>query len=476
MGQKKVPLKARIRNRSNVLAPRRDRYCKSNSYYHEQLSLLLRFYIPEGSTVLEVGCGTGDLLNTLRPRLGLGIDISDKMVAIAQTKFPHLLFACMDAEYPGIRTTFEYVVIVDTIGFLDDIQKTLHSLGAVVTPQTRIIFVFHNFLWQPILQLAEVLHMKLAWKMRLNWVDTGDIVNILRLENWDAVVAMKHTLSPVNIPAIGPRVNTWGASLPGLNKCCLSNVILARKLPADARGATVSVIIPARNEAGNIEEAVKRIPAMGLHTEILFVEGHSTDATVAEIQRVVRSYKDTVDASYCIQKGIGKADAVREGFSRAKGDILMILDADLTVAPEELPKFYDALICGRGEFINGSRLVYPLDKGSMQLLNIFGNKFFSIAFSWILGQRIKDTLCGTKVLHRDNWEKIRKNHAYFGDFDPFGDFDLIFGAAKLGLKIIEIPIRYHARHYGVTNISRFRHGWLLFKMLLIGLRKIKFAR
>ncbi|MBN1758151.1 MAG: glycosyltransferase [Chitinispirillaceae bacterium] len=471
-----LSVKAKIQQRSNKIATIRDVRFQANRYYHQEVIRMLRFYIPEDSTVLEIGCGTGDMLNALRPRLGIGIDIGEKMVALARKKYPHLLFSCMDAEMPGIRGSFEYVVLVDTIGFLDDIQKTIGRLRSIVTPQTRLIIVFHNFLWQPVLQFAEMMRTKIAWKVRLNWIDTGDMVNLLRLEGFDSVVTAKSILLPVEVPAIASVVNSYIASIPGLHRCCLSNVIVARRCPSVLRDASVSVIIPARNEAGNIEAAVERIPQMGSHTEILFVEGHSTDATINELERVVHKYQAEKDVKFCIQKGTGKADAVREGFNRATGDILMILDADLTVAPEDLPKFHEAIVSGQGEFINGSRLVYPLDKGSMQLLNIFGNKFFSLAFSWILGQRIKDTLCGTKVLLRENWKKIERNRAYFGDFDPFGDFDLIFGAAKLGLKIVEVPVRYHARHYGVTNISRFSHGWLLFKMLAIALRKIKFAR
>jgi glycosyltransferase involved in cell wall biosynthesis len=180
------------------------------------------------------------------------------------------------------------------------------------------------------------------------------------------------------------------------------------------------------------------------------------------------------DVRYAVQEGKGKFDAVRKGFELASGDILMILDADLTVPPEELPKFYNAIATGRGEFINGSRLVYPLEKQAMRTLNMMGNKFFSLAFTWLVGQRLKDTLCGTKVLSKRSWERIAQDRKYFGEFDPFGDFALIFGASKLNLKIAEIPIRYHARSYGTTNISRFAHGWLLLKMVFYAVGKIKF--
>ena len=214
---------------------------------------------------------------------------------------------------------------------------------------------------------------------------------------------------------------------------------------------------------------------MGRHTELIFVEGNSTDDTWDEIQRITSLYAGQYDIKCIQQDGKGKGDAVRKGFEMATGDILMILDADMTVPPEDLPKFFQAIATGKGEYINGTRLVYPMEKEAMRTLNLLGNRFFSIAFSWLLNQRIKDTLCGTKVLSKSNYERLQINRAYFGDFDPFGDFDLIFGSAKLNLKFVEVPIRYRARTYGETNISRFKHGWLLLKMMFFALNKIKFV-
>jgi glycosyltransferase involved in cell wall biosynthesis len=214
------------------------------------------------------------------------------------------------------------------------------------------------------------------------------------------------------------------------------------------------------------------LPDFGNHQEIIFVDGHSSDGTPEEVERVMRAYP-TKDIKLMVQDGHGKGDAVRKGFRVAKGDILMILDADLTVPPEDLPKFYRALADDQGEFINGCRLIYPMEKEAMRSLNLLGNKLFSIMFTWILNQRFKDTLCGTKVLFRKDYEKIQAGRDYFGEFDPFGDFDLIFGAVKQNLKVVEIPIRYRDRTYGSTNISRFKHGWLLLRMTLFAYKKIK---
>ncbi len=233
--------------------------------------------------------------------------------------------------------------------------------------------------------------------------------------------------------------------------------------------------MPARNEAGNIESAIVRTPVMGKGTELIFVEGGSKDDTRARILELLASYDGPLELKFHPQTGTGKGDAVRTGFAHASGDLLMILDADLTVVPEDLPKFYAAMVSGLSDYVQGTRLVYPMDDNAMRFLNRLGNTFFARAFTFLLGQPIRDTLCGTKVLWARDYARIVKNRAYFGDFDPFGDFDLIFGARKLGLKITEIPVRYHSRTYGETNISRFRHGLLLIQMCAFASRKIKFA-
>jgi glycosyltransferase involved in cell wall biosynthesis len=287
----------------------------------------------------------------------------------------------------------------------------------------------------------------------------------------------KKTIFPLYLPLLSWFLNKYVGNLPLFNQLGLITFLVARSTrqtikPIDEM--TVSVVIPARNEKGNIELLVQRTPNMGKSTEIIFVEGNSTDDTWQEIQRIGELYKDKRPLKWTQQEGKGKGDAVRKGYSIATGDILMILDADMTVPPEDLPKFFQAIASGKGEYINGTRLVYPMEKEAMRTLNLLGNKFFSLAFSWLLGQRLKDTLCGTKVMTRENYLKLSANRAYFGEFDPFGDFDLIFGSAKLNLKFIEVPIRYRARTYGETNISRFKHGWLLLKMVFFALNKIKF--
>lgn len=457
------------------LAASRDLYIRKNSYYYNDLISFFRFHIPEGSSVLEIGCGTGDILNGVKPARGVGIDISSEMVNIASSKYGHLTFLQMDAENLALDEKFDFIIISDTLGYFEDVQQSFEELRKVSSPETRIIITYHNYLWYPVLSIAETLRLKMP-HIRLNWLNHADIANLLYLEGFGIVKTGSRVILPKYVPLLSWFANKYVAHLPLLDRACLTGYIIARGHISSRRedSYSVSVIVPARNEKGNIEAAVKRMPQMGKGTEIIFIEGHSDDGTLDEITRVCERYEDKFDLRYAVQDGIGKGDAVRKGFGMAKGDILMILDADLTVPPEDLVKFYRAVASGAGEFINGCRLVYPMEKEAMRLLNIGGNKFFSMMFSWLLEQRIKDTLCGTKVLFRKDWEKIVANRSYFGDFDPFGDFDMLFGAAKLDLKIVEVAIRYRARTYGETNISRFKHGWLLLKMVVFAMHKIKF--
>lgn len=460
-----------------MTAPERNKWIKKNRYYYSCLINFLRYHIPPHQSILEIGCGTGFVLNRLSPSRGVGIDINSEFIADAQANYPQHEFCVRDAKnLDGLDETFDYIVLSDTIGTFNDVQQVFAQLQNVCHPDTRIIITYRNSLWTPVLNLAEKLKLKMPEK-RQNWLDTSDITNLLDVASLDVVRTGRKVLMPRYIPLLSGFLNRYIANLPLFNYFGLFTFIVARSMhnlkPAD--DYSVSVVVPARNEQGNIEDIVRRTPNMGRHTELIFVEGNSTDDTWLEIQRIAKKYSLEYDIKCIQQDGKGKGDAVRKGFDLATGDILMILDADMTVPPEDLPKFYDALSSGKGEYINGSRLVYPMEDEAMRTLNLMGNKFFSIAFSWLLNQRIKDTLCGTKVLTKTNYNRLIANRAYFGDFDPFGDFDLIFGSAKLDLKFVEIPIRYRARTYGETNISRFKHGWILLKMTFFAMNKIKFV-
>ena len=456
------------------VAPERKKWRAKGAYYHRELEKYLRHLIPANSSVLEIGCGTGDLLAALNPKRGLGIDISPKMVEVARRQFPYLQFEVGDLEDLQIEEKFDYVVVVETIGHVDDIQLAFKELHKVCKPETRVIIVYYNYLWEPVLKFAEAVGLRMKQPLQ-HWLPLEDISNLLYLNDFEVIKKGYRFLIPLYIPLASTFFNRFIANMPFFWKLSLNEILIAR--PKDQRKppekVTCSVIVPCRNEKGNIEEAVLQTPNMGENTEIIFVEGHSQDGTLEECERIKKKYPQK-DIAVLVQDGKGKYDAVKKGFSHAKNDVLMILDADLTVPPEDLPKFFDAIVSGRGEFINGTRLVYQMEDQAMRFLNLLGNKFFSRAFTYILEQRIRDTLCGTKVLWREDYLKIAEGRKYFGEFDPFGDFDLLFGASKLNMKIVEIPIKYRERTYGTTQISRFRHGLILFKMAFFALGKIKF--
>lgn len=463
-----------------------DWWNRRNKYYYQDIQNLHNFLIPSGSSVLEIGCGTGDLLASINPKLGVGIDFSQEVITIAADKYPSLYFYCLDAENitpevinnnPILSGTFDFIILSGVLGYLTDIQLVLQRLQIFCHPRTRIILTFHNFLWEPILRFAERIYQRRPQPPQ-NWLSMNDIINLLSITGYQSVKIGRRFLIPKPIPLVSNFINRYLSQLPVINHLGLTNYVVARpgwySNSEKVQDYTVSVIIPARNEAGNIPAAVERLPQLGKKTEVIFVEGHSKDDTWEQIQQLVQNYQGNFTLKAFQQTSKGKADAVRLGFSEATGDILIILDADLTVQPEELIKFVEVIATNRGEFINGSRLVYPYSNQAMPWLNSVANKFFALIFSFLLGQNIKDTLCGTKVLWKEDYQRIAANRNYFGDFDPFGDFDLLFGAAKLNLHLVEVPVRYQERTYGKSNISHFREGLVLLGMCLHAARKIKF--
>ncbi len=457
------------------IARQSDERRSAGAYYHRRLTEIYQFVISPGLRVLEIGCGQGDLLAALAPSDGVGVDWSDEMIARAKKKHPSLQFICGDADELDLGTRpFDVVVLSDLVNDLWDVQTVLEKVHAVCHPGTRIVMNFYSHLWAKPLAIAQSLGAAKP-TMEQNWLTQDDVGNLLYLAGFEVLRIWQEVLWPVRTPGVDALFNRWLVKLPVFRAFALTNFCVARLQPRRSEERpTVSVIVPARNEAGNVPAIFERIPEMGGGTEIIFVEGHSSDDTYAAIERGLAENPQR-KAKLFRQTGKGKGDAVRLGFTEASGDVLMILDADLTVPPEDLPRFLEAIESGRAEFVNGVRLVYPMEKRAMRLLNLAGNKFFGWAFSRLLGQSVKDTLCGTKVLRKSDYEKLAANREYFGDFDPFGDFDLLFGAAKMNLKILDLPVRYRERTYGTTNISRFRHGLLLLRMTAFAARRLKFV-
>lgn len=447
-----------------------------SEYYHQRLTEVYRFLVPPAQRVLELGCGQADLLAALQPRVGVGIDLSPEMVARAKARHPELTVMVADAHTVELSESFEVIVLSDLTNDLWDVQTVFERLKDLSTPRTRIVMNSYSRLWELPLAIAERLGLAMP-TLHQNWLGVEDTANLLALCDFEVIRHWPEIIWPLGPRPLAAAANQWLARLWPVKHAALTNFIVARPTPRRITAVPeplVSVIVPARNEAGNIAEIVARVPEMGRGTELVFVEGHSTDDTYRVIERTITDCPRR-RCQLLRQPGTGKGDAVRAGFARASGDVLMIFDADLTVPPEDLPRFYDALQSTKAEFVNGVRLVYPMEQQAMRFFNLLGNKFFSLAFSWLLGQPIKDTLCGTKVLRKTDYELIAANRERFGDFDPFGDFDLLFGAAKLNLKIMDLPIRYRKRTYGTTNIARWRHGWLLLRMLSVAAARLKFV-
>ena len=450
------------------------RWRRRNAYYYRWLDKIYKFAVRPNSRVLHIGCECGDLLAAVEPSYGVGVDVNPNAIELARKRFGHLKFQVADPHKLELDEKFDYVLICNSIGQWHDVQQVLECVRPLTQEHTRVVITYYNYLWEWFLRLGSLLRIRRPYPYQ-NWLPSEDIINLLNLSGFDVIRSDSYLMLPKRIWPFTTFCNYFLSLLPGFRFLNLVDLVIARPTPAARRDEdlSVSVIVPCRNERGNIEDAIKRIPKMGRETEIIFVDGNSTDGTVEEIKRQIKEHPECKISLIHQGDRSGKGDAVRKGFAAAKGDVLVVQDADLTAPPEDLPKFFRALRDGKGEFINGSRLVYPMERQAMRFLNLLGNKFFGTLFSWLLGQRFRDTLCGTKMIHRKDYELIAANRSYFGDFDPFGDFDLIFGAVRQNLKVVEVPVTYRARTYGVTNISRFKHGWLLLKMSWVAFKKIK---
>jgi SAM-dependent methyltransferase len=458
-----------------------DQFCRESggwqplrAFYQKRLAEIYRFLIPPGARVLEVGCSRGDLLASVKPGYGVGVDLSPAMIATAKALYPELHFIEGDAQTIDLGAEFDYIICSDLVNDVWDVETLFKNLARHCSPSTRILLNTYSRVWELPRRLAEKLGLVKKTLIQ-NWLMASDAENLLYLANFEMIRVGREILWPVPTPLVSAFFNKFVVKLWPFHQLALTSVLVARPMPKqDREKVKVSVVVAARNEAGNIAAIFDRVPQMGSGTELIFVEGNSSDNTFEAIQSEI-ARRPHVDARLYQQPGKGKGDAVRTGFQQATGELLMILDADMTVPPEDLPRFYDAWRSGKADFVNGVRLVYPMEDRAMRFFNLLGNRFFSLLFTWLLDQNIRDTLCGTKVLSKRDYEVIAANRSYFGDFDPFGDFDLLFGAAKLNLKIVDLPVRYAERTYGDTNIQRWRHGMILLRMAFLAMRRIKFV-
>ncbi len=461
------------RQHQSVWAATRAKWIRRNKYYYECLKRLLRHLAEPGKRVLNIRCQTGFLLEALKPSYGVGLEISPEMVAVARAAHPQFTYYEVFPEDFAPQEKFDYILLCD-VGDIADVQKTLLRLQTACERHTRLLIYTYNDAWEPLIALAQRLHLKIP-QTQQNWLSEQDLIGLLTLSGFEWLKTYRSALFPKYVPLLSAFMNRVVAKLPLIGRLCMIEVLVARAKPkpVDASEFTVSVIVPCKDECGNIENAVLRMPELGRSTEIIFCDDKSTDGTADEVRRLQKLYPER-NIRLVEGPGICKSKNVWAGFEAATGDILLILDADLTVMPEELPYFIHAITRGGAEFVNGSRLVYPVPKAAMKSANVFGNKFFGAVFSYLLGQRIKDTLCGTKVLWRTDWERIRPMIGAWGTMDRWGDYELLFGAARLNLRILDQPVHYQERIFGATKMTKvFKHGLIMLRMCAHGFRRLK---
>lgn len=446
-------------------------------YIRCEIDGLVSAFITPGSTVLDVGWEWEISQAASAVRCAeAGMRPGHMPIEISANPDSGHALSGRDMPFEQSHSVFDYVVAVGVIDHVYDVGDTLKRMSHLCRDRGRIIIVTYSRLWQPVLRFAERVGIKRKSRSP-NWIPMSELRNVSEQNGLELVTSRRGILMPIYIPLVSRWMNRWLSQLPLIKHLSLVHVSVLKKAGRTHPIASVSVIVPARNEEGNILEILRRIPQLASRQEIIFVEGGSSDRTWETIVRecTIRAEGRTNEYLYLQQPGQGKGDAVRCGFAQASGEVLIILDADLSVPPEELPKFLHLMSSGLADFGNGSRLVYGMEDGAMRFLNLLGNKFFGALYTFLLGQPIRDTLCGTKSLWREDYQKISSQRQRFGTLDPFGDFDLLLGAAGLNLRIRDVPIHYKARTYGQTNISRFRHGVLLARMSWTAARKLRFV-
>lgn len=417
-----------------------------------QVSRLTRYY----ETVTQLSPLPNDDGSLLRH-----IDGQAKLVAVT-----------IDEIAPAAAGERRAVLLNGNLNHDLDVEATLTAIRSRLTRLSRVIVVLYNPYFRGIFWLANRLGLR-AGAVPFTFITREALDALAKLSGYEVVQVKPAGYSPFRLLGLGDMINWAMPMVPLMRWLGFAAVVVLRPICAVADPPSLSIIIPCRNEKGNIEAALRRLPSFPAPVEVIYVEGHSSDGTWTEVQRVAAEYGSRMAVSAYQQTGKGKSDAVRLGFSKARHELVTILDADLTMPPEMLPRFYNAYCSGLADFVNGTRLVYPMEGEAMRFLNRLGNVFFAKALSFVLDSRLNDSLCGTKLLRRDDYARMVRWRGDFGDVDPFGDFELLFPASILGLGIVDVPVYYRARSYGATNIHRFRHGLMLLRMTLIGLFRVK---
>lgn len=459
--------KENIRSYFKRTAPVWEFWHTKNKFYHGKIGELISGMVPPRAKVLEVGCGTGGLLASLNPSCGIGLNLADELTDQARRNLPQYQFYTVDVDQVKAPEGFcpDYVILNNMLDYIYDVWVMLENLQPFISDHTLLIITTNNPLWAPILRLASKIGQRIPDSPR-NFITNKDIRSVLRLQGFDVVEEGMALPVPKQIPLIGDAANILLPELPVLRYSSSVQYIVARWRTPRAP-LSCSVVIPCHNEEDNIAECVRRVANMGTWTEIVVVDDGSTDGTRARVAELMKT--DHRVRLVVFDRNQGKANAVRAGFDVARGDVIMILDADMAVMPEELPKFLKPLQDGSADFVNGTRLIYPMAGQAMKMANFLGNKGFCYLASWVARQRVSDTLCGTKALFRRDYMRMP-----LGRKERWGDFDFLFGAARLKLRILEIPVHYQERRAGESKMRVIRDGWLFLRACWHGWRMLRF--
>jgi hypothetical protein len=433
-----------------------------------------RLLTPDEPRLLEIGFVRGQLL-TEWPALGFtGVDCFRFQVDQVNSHLPQSDFQVKAGEQLTLEAGLDVVIISDALDEAMDVGQLHEPVQAVYSPETRPIFNYHSNLWDSLFTAAHRLGLRRKALQSDLWV-TADAKSLPDLSAWD-VAQLHHFLVAADRGRLGSIIDHYPALIHPLFCLTVSIAARSRGRPAasPARALSASVVGPARNEAGSIAGAVARTPTMSEDSNLIFERGYSRDDTWTRIQKVAANHPPLkIEALRPSDRG--KGDAELAELAAAASDVLTALEADPTTPHEELPKVYEVIASGKAELADGVSLIYPTSQRAMQFLYLRAKNSFGLIFSWLLCPPAKDTLWGTEVLRRAQYENIAANRTYFGDFDPLGDFDLGFGAATQNLKIADTPIRHRERTHGETNIQRRRHGWLLLRTVIFPPSKLKFT-
>ena len=455
-----------VRDHFDVLAKDYDKWKKKNSYYYRSLKAFIKHIVQPNSSVLEIGCATGDILASTNPSRGVGIDISSEMIKLASEKHPQQEFVNTSIENFQNQEKFDYIIMVDVIDHVYDVMDVFKAVYQHCHPTTRIVLTTASPWWDPVFMIMEKFKAKMPEGPH-NFVEIKNIANILELLDFKVNYFGYMLLFPKYIPILSYLANTVGVRTWGVRRLSPIQYMLIQPLMRNEinLGLGCSVIIPCYNEENNIEEAIRRIPSMGKYTEIIVVNDGSQDRTADCVRELQKKYSNLKLIDNPSNKG--KGYAIQQGFAAATQEILMTLDADLSVPPEELPRFFDPLNKAQGQFVNGTRMVYPMiEPQRMRTVGLLGNKILGQIMTFIIRQDLSDTLCGTKAFYKRDLKYMNMG------VDKWGDFDLLFGAAKLGNTILEVPVHYKSRKTGEPRMKLFRHGFYILKACFRGIREL----